>query len=220
MNARHPKAKPIPPHAGLTVLSDEVVWDGRFPVQRIRFRRRRFDGTEGGVQTWELWRRGFAVAVLPFDPWTDRVALIEQFRLPALAAGFDPVMLECPAGLLDEGEDPVEAARREVLEETGLTPDLFAPIGRYILNQGGSDETISLFVARVRLPEPGIIGHHGLQAEHEDIRLRVVPATEALSMLDDTNDNRMTNRMANATGALCLAGFARRRAALLQEWTG
>jgi ADP-ribose pyrophosphatase len=213
MKARHPKAKPIPRHPDLTVLSDDVVWDGRFPLQRIRFQRRRFDGTEGQTQTWELWRRGFAVAVLPWDPWHDRVALIEQFRLPALSAGLDPVMVECPAGLLEEGEDPVAAARREVLEETGLVPDLFAPLGRYILNQGGSDETISLFVARVGLPEEGVLGHHGLQTEHEDIRLRVVPAADAVAMLDD-------GRMANATGALCLAGFARRRAALLQEWTG
>lgn len=212
MNARHPKAKPIPPHPGLTVLSDEVVWDGRFPVQRIRFRRRRFDGAEGGVQTWELWRRGFAVAVLPFDPWTDRVALIEQFRLPALSAGLDPVMLECPAGLMEDGEDPLDCARRELAEETGLEPDRLLGLGRYILNQGGSDETISLFVARVRLPKEGVLGHHGLQSEHEDIRLRVVAAGDAIAMLDD-------NRMANATGALCLSGFARRRAALLQDWT-
>lgn len=213
MNARHPKAKPIPAHPDVTVLSDEVVWEGRFPLQRIRFRKRRFDGAQSGEQTWELWRRGFAVAVLPWDPWTDRVALIEQFRLPALAAGLPPVMIECPAGLMDEGEDPLEAARRELLEETGLVPDRLAPLGRYILNQGGSDETINLFVARVRLPEPGIVGHHGLADEHEDIRLSVLPAADALAMLDD-------GRMANATGALCVAGFARRRETLLKDWTG
>jgi ADP-ribose pyrophosphatase len=211
MKARPPKAKPIPPHPDVTLLSDDVVWDGRFPLQRIRFRKRRFDGGESGVQTWELWRRGFAVAVLPWDPWHDRVALIEQFRLPALAAGLEPLMVECPAGLMEDGEDPVEAARREVLEETGLAPDRFAPLGRYILNQGGSDETINLFVARVRLPNEGLAGHHGLASEHEDIRLTVLPATEAIAMLDD-------NRMCNATGALCLSGFARRREALLKDW--
>jgi ADP-ribose pyrophosphatase len=213
MHASHPKAKPIPPYPGLTVLSEELVWAGRFPLQRIRFRRRRFDGSEGGEQSWELWRRGFAVAVLPWDPWTDRVALIQQFRLPALAAGLDPLMLECPAGLMEEGEDPIGAARRELAEETGLIPDRMLPIGRYILNQGGSDETIRLFLARVRLPEEGLVGHHGLASEQEDIRLIVVPAEEAIAMLDD-------GRMANATGALCLAGFARRRAALHAEWKG
>jgi len=213
MNARPPRATPIPSHPGLTVLSDEVVWDGRFPLQRVRFRRRRFDGAEGGVQTWELWRRGQAVAVLPWDPWTDRVALIEQFRLPALAGGFEPVMLECPAGLLEAGEDPVEAARRELAEETGLAADRMEPLGRYILSQGGCDEGITLFVARARLPEPGHAGTHGLHSEHEDIRVLVLPAADALAMLDD-------NRIANATGALCLARFARRREALIREWSG
>jgi ADP-ribose pyrophosphatase len=188
MNARPPKAKPIPAHPGLTVLSDEVVWDGRFPLQRIRFRRRRFDGSEGGVQTWELWRRGQAVAVLPWDPWADR------------AAGLDPVMAECPAGLLEENEDPQEAARRELAEETGLVADRFAPMGRYILTQGGCDEVITLYLARTRLPEPGHAGTHGLDHEHEDIRVTVLDAAEA-------------------TAALCLNWFARRRASLLPDWT-
>src|SRR5512141_546455 len=102
MNARPPKAKPIPAHPGLTVLSDEVVWDGRFPVQRVSFHQRRFDGAEGGLLTWEFVRRGGAVAILPWDPWNNRVALIEQFRLPALAAGMDPVVTECSAGLLED----------------------------------------------------------------------------------------------------------------------
>ena len=108
--------------------------------------------SEGGVQTWELWRRGQAVGVVTWDPWSDRVALIEQFRLPALAGGFDPVVLECPAGLLEEGEEPEPAARRELLEETGLVADRMLPMGRYILSQGGSDEGVRLYLGRTRLP--------------------------------------------------------------------
>ena len=116
MSARPPKAKPIPAHPGLTVLSDEVVWDGRFPVQRVRFHQRRFDGAEGGLLTWEFVRRGGAVAILPWDPWNNRVALIEQFRLPALAAGLDPILVELPAGLADPGESAETTVRRETVE--------------------------------------------------------------------------------------------------------
>lgn len=211
MSARPPKAKPIPAHPGLTVLSDEVVWDGRYPLQRVRFRQRRFDGSEGGLLTWELWRRGPAVAVLPWDPWTDRVALIEQFRLPALAAGLDPVLAECPAGMLEEGEDPAGTAQRELAEETGLTADRMAPLGRFILTPGGCDEVITLYLARTRLPEPGHAGNHGLASEHEDIRVLVMDAGQAIALLDE-------DRIPNAAAALCLAQFARRRAALLKDW--
>src|SRR5918994_644998 len=87
MKARPAKAPPVPAHPGLTVLEDEVVWDGRFPLQRVRFRYTRFDGAPSSELTWELWRRGSGCAVLPYDPVRDSVALIEQFRLPALAAG-------------------------------------------------------------------------------------------------------------------------------------
>ncbi|HYF08497.1 MAG TPA: NUDIX domain-containing protein [Acetobacteraceae bacterium] len=212
MNARAPKARPLPSFPGVDILGEETVWNGRFPLQRVTFRKRRFDGGEGGVLTWELWRRGFAVAVLPYDPWSDRVALIEQFRIAALAAGINPVVTECPAGLLDPGESEEATATRELQEETGLQANRLARIGKYILTQGGCDETISLFAGRVRLPEPGVIGDHGLAHEHEDIRLRVVPADEAIAMLDD-------NRIENATAALCLGWLARRRDALRREWT-
>ena len=130
MNARAPKARPLPAHPGLEILAEETVWDGRFPLQRVTFRMRRFDGGEGGVLRWELWRRGFAVAVLPYDPWADTVALIEQFRLPALAAGLHPVMTECPAGLLDDGEDAEDTARRELHEETCFCRHPFRHVSR------------------------------------------------------------------------------------------
>src|SRR5918997_3433650 len=123
MKARPAKAPPVPAHPGLTVLEDEVVWDGRFPLQRVRFRYTRFDGTESPELTWELWRRGSGCAVLPYDPARDAVALIEQFRLPALAAGMAPVAAECPAGLVEAGEDSQRTALREVEEEAGLRPE-------------------------------------------------------------------------------------------------
>jgi len=211
MNARPPKARPIPPYPGVDILGEETVWNGRFPLQRITFRKRRFDGGEGGVLAWELWRRGFAVAILPYDPWTDRVALIEQFRIAALAAALDPIVTECPAGLLDPGESEEATAIRELREETGLETDRLSRIGKYILTQGGCDETISLYAARVRL-DNDTATHHGLEHEHEDIRLKIVGADEAIAMLDD-------NRIENATAALCLGWLARRRDMLRKDWT-
>src|SRR3954463_1642621 len=162
MKARPAKAPPIPAHPGVTVLEDEVVWDGRFPLQRVRFTYERFDGSRSGELTWELWRRHAGVAVLPYDPVADAVALIEQFRLPALAAGLDPVMIECPAGLREIGEDPAEVARREARGEPPRQPARFEWICRTMLMQGGCDELMHYYAARVHLPAPGAAGMHGL----------------------------------------------------------
>ena len=85
--ACRPAAVPrLPPHPDVELLSEQRVWSGRFPLDVVRFRHRRFDGAMSGVKTWEVWRRGRAAAVLPYDPAADAVVLIEQFRLPALAA--------------------------------------------------------------------------------------------------------------------------------------
>jgi len=85
---------PIPAHPDVVIESDKRVWSGRFPLDVVKFRQRRFDGVMSKTRIWELWRRGRASALLPYDPWTDQVVMIEQFRLPALAAAADPVLVE------------------------------------------------------------------------------------------------------------------------------
>src|ERR1700760_4544685 len=110
MAARTPK--PIPPHPDVVIESDNRVWSGRFPLDVVAFRHRRFDGAMSGTRTWEVWRRGPASALLPYDPVADAVVLIEQFRFPALAAGVEPVLVELPAGLCEHQEDPAETIRR------------------------------------------------------------------------------------------------------------
>ena len=207
---RHPKAPPIPSHPGLEVIEDEVVWAQRFALQRVRFRYRRFDGTPSGVLTWELWRRGQGVVILPWDPVTDRIALIEQFRLPALAAGMAPVMTECPAGLLETGEDPEASGRRELAEESGLKALAMASMGRFMLMQGGCDETIHFFCAQVDLSTTDD-ATHGLLSEHEETRVMVVPADDAFRMVAE-------NRIENAPAAMALLWLQVNRARLRAEW--
>ncbi|MFC3125679.1 NUDIX domain-containing protein [Pseudoroseomonas globiformis] len=211
MKARPLKAPPVPPHPLYRPESDEVVWSGRFALQIVRFRYLRSDGTPSRSLTWELWRRGQGVALLPYDPWTKRVALIEQFRLPALAAGEEPVMRECPAGLLNVGEDPAEAALRETEEETGFVPDRLAPIGEYLLMQGGCDEKMHYFCGRVRLPEPGLIGVRGLEEEGEETRILVLPLAEVAGML-------ARNEIRNVTTAMLLMWLQLNLTRLDREW--
>ena len=205
---------PLPAHPDVTVDSDETVWNGRFALQRIKFRQRRFDGRMSGLRTWELWRRGRAAALLPYDPVADAVLLIEQFRLPALAAGMAPVMVEVPAGLCDPGEDPATTLVREAEEETGIAPRRLLPIGDFLLCPGGTDERVFLYVGEITAPsgdENGIVGTAGLDAEQEDIRIRRWPAGRAI-------EAALAGEFPNVVTTIALLWLAARRDYVRRTW--
>jgi ADP-ribose pyrophosphatase len=204
----------LPPHPDLELLSEQRVWSGRFPLDVVRFQHRRFDGAMTGEKTWEVWRRGRAAAVLPYDPAADAVVLIEQFRLPALMARVDPVLLELPAGLCHDGEDADQTARREAMEEMGLAVGALRRIGGFLLTPGGADEVCELFVGRVSAPAAGpdgIVGHAGAVDEHEDIRVRVLPADRAIA-------SAVSGQLSNSVTMIGLLWLAAQRDALRKEW--
>lgn len=205
----------LPTHPDVQIIADRPVWSGRFQLDVVTFKHRRFDGALSGERTWELFRRGRAAAVLPYDPHTDQVVLIEQFRLPALAAGMEPVMVEVPAGLCDRGEDPAATVRREAKEEMGLETDRLEPIGDFVLTPGGSDERCTLFAGRVRAPAAGpdgLAGNGGLASEHEDIRVRVWPAARAI-------EAAVAGRFPNSVTTIALLWLAARRDWLRTQWS-
>ncbi len=203
----------IPEHPDVEILSNDTAWSGRFSVDVVRFRHRRFDGAMSAVRTWELFVRGRAAAMLPYDPWTDQVVLIEQFRLPALVAGVPPVMVEIPAGLCDHNEDPAATVRRETVEEMGLEADLLTRIGDFVLTPGGSDERCTMFAGRVHAPAaaPGIVGHGGLKSENEDIQVRQMRADDAIAAA-------LAGDYPNSVTTIALLWLAAKRDWLRREW--
>lgn len=210
----HRSTPPIPPHPDVVVESEQRVWSGRFPLEVIKFRHRRFDGAMSGTRGWELWRRGRASALLPYDPVADALVLIEQFRLPALAAGVDPTLVELPAGLCEDNEDPVETIRREMREEMRLDADLVERIGGFLLTAGGADEFCHLFAGRVVAPPAdgeGIVGFGGEVSESEDIRVRVWDAGDAI-------EAAFAGYFANSITAIGLFWLAAKRDWLRQKW--
>ena len=196
------------------IRSEDRVWSGRFAVDLIEFRHRRFDGEWSGLRRWELFRRGRAAAILPYDPVADSVLLIEQFRLPALAADLSPVLVELPAGLCDGDEPPERTAHRELAEETGATADRLELIGQFLLTPGGSDECVTVYAGRIAVPAAdadGVAGSGGLAAEHEDIRLRVWPAARAI-------ERAVAGAFPNSVTAIALLWLAARRDWLRTRW--
>lgn len=211
-NRRPSKAFPVSPD--VVIESDETVWDGRFPMQLVHFRHRRFDGAMSGPRNWELLRRGTAAAVLPYDPVADLVVVIEQFRLPAFAAGLQPVLVELAAGLTDGTDSAETTIRREAVEEMGLELEQVERIGDFLLTPGGCDELCTLFAGRVRLGEigpGGLLGVRGLASEQEDIRVRALPASEVIGQA-------IAGAYPNSVATIGLLWFAARREWLRERW--
>jgi len=207
-------SRPIPPNPDVVIESEKRVWSGRFPLDVIQFRHRRFDGALSNTRTWELWRRGHAAALLPYDPVADALVLIEQFRFPALAAGVDPTLVELPAGLCEDNEDPAETIRREMQEEMNLAADRVERIGGFMLSAGGADELCHLYAGRVTAPpaDPeGLAGYGGEASENEDIRVRVWPADKAIAAA-------FAGHFTNSITAIALFWLATKRDWLRQQW--
>jgi nudix-type nucleoside diphosphatase (YffH/AdpP family) len=139
----------------------------------LRLRVRLADGTEFDR---EVEDHGAAVAVLPYDPVRRMALLIRLLRTPVLLMTNAPELLEVPAGLLDD-DNPADAARRELHEETGLRVDEFEPMGWVWSMPGISTERMHLYLARYseadRISDGG-----GVASEHENITVIELPLPE------------------------------------------
>lgn len=134
---------------------------------------------------------GDAVAVLPYDAARDRVMVIEQFRFGPFTRGdLYPWTLEPIAGRIDPGETPEAAARREAVEEAGLTLDRLIDVGPSYPSPGQLSEFLYAFVAPVALPDEAA-GLGGLDAENEDIRAHVVSFDEMMTLISTGEINSM-----------------------------
>jgi len=137
----------------------------------------------GGQMTREYMKHSGAVAVFAIDD-DDRVLLINQYRQPIQLRDW-----ELPAGLLDvDGEPPLEAARRELAEETDLVAAEWTPLISVNSTPGGTNEVIHIFEARGLSASP--TSHHRTEEESE-IVVRWVPFEEVVAAVLD-------GRLANA----------------------
>jgi len=113
-----------------------------------------------------------AVAILALDD-EGRVLLIQQYRHPIRHRDW-----ELPAGLLDvEGEEPLEAARRELAEEADLVAAHWEPLVSSWTTPGGNDEMIHVFLATGISPASSA---HDRADEEADIRVEWVPLADAV----------------------------------------
>ena len=197
-------------HPDAEIIDAANVFARYLRIDTFRFRHRLFSGEWSAVRSYDVLRRGRAVAIVLYDPDRDSVVLVEQFRLPALLAGSSPWQLEAAAGMIDTDETAEMVAVRETREETGLGL-IGEPIviQRYLPSAGGSDESVVLFCGRV--DSALAAGVHGLPEEHEDIRVAVKTLAEIEAMLD-------AGAIENGHTLIALYWLLRHRDRLQQLW--
>ena len=149
------------------------AYKGFFSIEEHRLSYKKFDGSQGEVVTRSALVSSDAVIVLPYDPVSDRVLLVEQFRTgPYVKGDANPWVLEPIAGLIDVGETPVEAGLREAKEEACLDLKSMELVARSYPSPGISTEFFHQYIGIVPLPEStDVIA--GLKTESEDIRSHI-----------------------------------------------
>ncbi|WP_445776732.1 ADP-ribose diphosphatase [Shewanella sp.] len=170
------------------LIAKKVLYKGFFQLDEYTFKHKLFNGGWSGEVTREVFERGSAVVVLPYDPVRDEVVLIEQIRVPALATTKSIWLLELVAGMIEPGESPEQVATRELAEEAGLSIQSLTPINSYLVSPGGTTERFYLFWGHVDATKAS--GVHGLDHENEDIRVHVVSRQQAYEWV---NDGRIDN---------------------------
>jgi len=165
------------------VKKHQVLFKKYFQLEEYTLFHELFAGGQSPVFTRELFERGQVVALLPYDPIRRKVVLIEQFRVGAIDDKESPWLLECVAGVVEEGEANEEVAIRESYEEAGCEIKQLHHICHYYVSPGGTSERCMLYCGII--DSDGIGGIHGLAEEHEDIRVDVVDVELALRWLSE-----------------------------------
>ncbi|MFA0013514.1 ADP-ribose diphosphatase [Vibrio lentus] len=164
------------------IVSKETLFRGFFKMVKYTFKHKLFEGGWSQPIEREMFERGHAAALLPYDPARDEVVIVEQIRVGALEHQ-NPWQYEIVAGIIDTDESPQDVARREAMEEAGVEVGSVLPITSYYPSSGGCSEKLDVFVGCVDATTAK--GVHGLDYEGEDIRVQVMSREAAYQLVKE-----------------------------------
>ena len=154
---------------------------GFFALNQVDLKYPFFDNSTSGLKSRTILMGSEASLILPYDPILDKVLLVEQFRIGPFCRGDKaPWVYEPVAGMIEFGEKPEDAAKREVFEEAGIQVTNLVKINSGYPNPGEATTYFYNYIGIVDLSDysPGI---YGVRDEGEDIRTHVIDFTEVLS---------------------------------------
>lgn len=166
----------------IRVKDVRLLSDNRYKTRTTTFDWLRSNG-EWQTQHRETFDRGDGVTILPYHLTQRTVILIRQFRYPTYANGYDGLLIEAPAGSLDNAT-PEARIRSEAEEEIGYRLGDVRKIFEAFTSPGAVTEKLYFFVAEYQ-PDMKVGNGGGLAHEGEDIETLELPFSEALAMIAD-----------------------------------
>ena len=166
----------------IEIISQNRAYDGYLKIDEAVINETDESGEQNHYTRFKLTRPD-AAAVLVYNQDTDSVVMVKQHRYP-IYGKFEGDLLEVVAGKVDEGEDPLTAAIREVEEEIGykIEKNDMRYRGSYFPSPGYSSEIIHLYIVKVhdkdKISEGG-----GVEGEHENIEIVNVPTKNFFDMV-------------------------------------
>ena len=199
------------------VIDKKLEFKSYVQVDTYQLTHKLFDGGSSSKLSREVLERGHAAAALLYDPDLDVLVMIEQFRPGAFAAlqsgrmptDETPWLIECIAGIIEDGETPEDVVRRESVEEADCVIEDLVPLYHYYSSPGCMSESIFLFCGRVNAANAG--GIHGLDGEGEDIRVFTISPEQAYDWLT-------SGRINNSMTMIALQWFQLNRDSLRRKW--
>jgi nudix-type nucleoside diphosphatase (YffH/AdpP family) len=164
----------------LRIREVRLLSDNWYVLKTTTFDWRRSDGS-WQTSSRETYDRGNGAALIPYNRRLGTVLLTRQFRYPAYVNGYDGLMIEAAAGLLDEA-DPEARIRSEVEEELGYRVGEITKVFESFMSPGAVTEKLYLFVAEYE-PDMKIGEGGGLEGEGEDIERLELPFASAMEMI-------------------------------------
>lgn len=166
----------------IRVKDVRVLSNEHYVLKAVTFGYRRGDG-EWQTLHREVFDRGNAAALLPYNPASRTVVLVRQFRLPAYLSGHDDLLVEAAAGMLDN-ETPERRIRAEAEEETGYRLRHVRKVFEAFMSPGAVTERLHFFVGEYD-PSMRVGSGGGVADEGEDIEVLELAIDQALAMIAD-----------------------------------
>jgi len=162
-------------------ISSTPIYDGRVVKVRVED----VEMPDGTLAKRELIAHSGGVGVIAVND-NREVYMVNQYRIAARS-----MMLEIPAGKLEYGEDPLEAGKRELIEETGYEANKFVHLGEYYATPGYCEEKLNIYLAT----ELEFVGQNLDEGEFLDVKTY---------SLDELYEMVMDNKIYDAKTAIAI----------------